>query len=46
MTGEYDTKSKELDKAQKEADNLRENQETFRQLIFVRPLPRDAVLPC
>ncbi|KAL8291986.1 hypothetical protein RQP46_001452 [Phenoliferia psychrophenolica] len=34
MTGEYDTKSKELALAQKESDNLRENQETFRQLIF------------
>lgn len=36
MTGEYDTKLKELDKVQKEADGLRENQETFRQMVFVR----------
>ncbi|KAK4703986.1 E3 ubiquitin-protein ligase BRE1, partial [Phenoliferia sp. Uapishka_3] len=34
MTGEYDTKLKEVDKAQKEADGLREGQESFRQMIF------------
>lgn len=36
MAGEVDTKSKELEKVQKEADGLRENQETFRQMTSVR----------
>lgn len=37
MTGDYETKRVELDKAVKEADALREHQDAFRQMVFVRP---------
>lgn len=37
LTSECDAKKLELDRATKEADGLREMQESFRELVFVRP---------
>ncbi|CEQ41340.1 SPOSA6832_03051 [Sporobolomyces salmonicolor] len=39
LSGEYETKRQECDRATTEADGLREGMETFREAVFVRLVP-------
>jgi hypothetical protein len=42
LTVEYESKRLELDRVSKEADAMREMQESFREMVFVRHILSDA----